>query len=455
MKLSHLKQILNYLQNFTKISAIHRVSDTIIKIVFDRDDDIYFDMQRSNSSIFKCKSYARSKVYNAPFDVVLAKRFNRANIQHVELLNDDKILIFKTSIASAYKEEVTYLQIEFTGKYTNIIILDENNIVLEALRHVDLFSSFREVRVGQKLLDIPNAPFKAKDYPIENVEEFLYEVYEKQQNQKLSSLKKQKISLLNKKLQRLQKLYSSLDDENKLQEFSQEQQHYGNLVLAQMHEIKPYVKTLELKDYDGTNVDIKLEKTYSSASQIADSFFTTSKKAKQKAKYLHIEKESLSSKIEHLKHFINIVQEAEDVAKISLLFPKKIQGKKVKHNDSIETFWIEGYKIQLGKNEKGNIELLQSAKAKDIWIHMKDRPSSHVIIKTDKQNLPMNIIESAARLCVDFTMFQKDKFLVDYTPRREVKIQDGANVLYNKYKTIEIDTRTKDDESRQGRSFSD
>lgn len=65
----------------------------------------------------------------------------------------------------------------------------------------------------------------------------------------------------------------------------------------------------------------------------------------------------------------------------------------------------------------------------------------HVIITTDKQNIPMHIIESAARLCIDFTMFEKDRYLVDYTPRREVTIQSGANVLYNKYKTIEIDTR--------------
>jgi predicted ribosome quality control (RQC) complex YloA/Tae2 family protein len=72
---------------------------------------------------------------------------------------------------------------------------------------------------------------------------------------------------------------------------------------------------------------------------------------------------------------------------------------------------------------------------------MKDRPSAHVIITTDKQNLPMHIIESAARLCVDFSTTAKDKFLVDYTPRREVTIQHGANVLYNKYKTIEVDTR--------------
>jgi len=80
-------------------------------------------------------------------------------------------------------------------------------------------------------------------------------------------------------------------------------------------------------------------------------------------------------------------------------------------------------------------------KAKDIWLHMKERPSAHVIITTDKQNVPERVIKGAARLCVDFTMFEKDRYLVDYTPRREVSVQERANVLYNKYKTIEIDTR--------------
>jgi len=442
MKLSHLKQITQYLKQFKKISAIHRVSDTTLKIVFDKNDNIYFNMQRSNSSIFKCKSYPRSKVYNAPFDVVVAKRFNRSNILGIELLNSDKIIRFKTSIASAYKEEMTYLQIEFTGKYTNIIILDEQNIVLEALRHVDLFSSFREVRSGQKLLDVPPAPFVAKEYPLEDVEDFLYGVYEKEQSSRLDSLKTQKISLLNKKLKKLQKLYNSLDDEKSLEKEAIESEHYGNLVLSNIHNIKPYAKSLELDDYDGTKVSIQLPKAYPTAFMISDMFFTKSKKAKQRAKHLHIEEESLSSKIEHIKLFINTVEDAKDTSKIELLFPKKVQNKKVKVNDSIEIFWIEGYKVQLGKNEKGNVEVLKNARAKDIWLHLRDQPSTHVIITTDKQNLPMHIIESAARLCVDFTTPQKDKFLVDYTPRREVTIQSGANVLYNKYKTIEVDTRS-------------
>ena len=442
MKLSHLKQILKYLQNFKKISAIYRVSDTTMKIVFDKNDAIYFNMQRSNSSIFKCHEYPRSKVYNAPFDVILSRRFNRSNISDISLLNDDKIIRLKTSISSAYKEETTYLQIEFTGKYTNIIILDEDNIVLEALRHVDLFSSFREVRVGQKLLDVPNAPFVAKEYPLDNVKEFLYGVYEKEQENRLENLKKQKIALLNKKLKKLKKLYDKLDDEATLLDEALQSEHYGNLVLSNIHNIKPYATSLKLHDYDGKEITIKLDKAYQSAYLISNMFFTKSKKAKQKAKHLHIEEKSISSKIEHIKLFIHTVERAKDTSKIELLFPKRVQNKKIKVNDSIEIFWVEGYKVQLGKNEKGNIELLKKARAKDVWIHLKDRPSAHVIITTDKQNLPLNIIQSAARLCIDFTTTAQDRFLVDYTPRREVTIQNGANVLYNKYKTIEIDTRS-------------
>jgi predicted ribosome quality control (RQC) complex YloA/Tae2 family protein len=441
MKLSHLKQIKDYFKNFKKISAIHRVSDTTIKVVFDKNDDIYFNMQRSNSSIFKCASYSRSKVYNAPFDVVLSKRFIRASVEDIALINDDKIIRFKTTIASAYKEEVTYLQFEFTGKYTNVIILDAQMTVIEALRHIDLYSSFREVRVGQKLLDVPAAPYVAKEYPLEDIDGFLYSVYEKEQSQKLSGLKKQKISFLEKKLKKLNKLYKNLEDEQQLKDEVERFSLYGNLVLSNLHNIKPYSKVLYLRDYEDKDIKVEIDKDFSSAHMISDYFFTKSKKAKQKASNLHIQKASLHSKIKHTELFIHTVQDAQDSSKIEMLFPKKIKTKKVKVDDSVETFYVEGYKIQLGKNERGNITLLGSARARDIWLHLKDAPSTHVIITTDKQNVPMGIIESAARLCVDFTSTSKDRYLVDYTPRREVTIQSGANVLYNKYKTIEVDTR--------------
>jgi len=438
MKLSHLKQLIDYFKKFQKISAIYRVSDTIIKVAFDRDDEIYFDMQRSNSAIFTVNSYTRSKVYNAPFDVVLSKRFSRCEVEDVFLLGDDKILRFTTLQKGAYKEIRTYLQFEFTGKYTNVIILDEDEVVLEALRHIDLFSSFREVRVGQKLLPPPTAPFVAKEYPLEDLKKFLEETYQERMNSRLKVLKEQKSALLEKKLTRLKKLYGALDDEKILKKEAEKNEYLGNLILANLHLIKPYQKHLYVKDFEGNDVEIKIDSLFGAPADIAKYFFKTSKKLKQKSKNLHIERASLLEKMEFLKHFIQTVQSAVDIFKIELLFPAKKQEKKVRQSESIEQFFIDGYKVMIGKSEKGNIELLQKAKAKDTWLHLKDRPSAHVIIVSDKQNLPHDIIYEAAKLCAEFSVYEKGRYLVDYTPRREVKMQEGANVLYNKYNTIEV-----------------
>lgn len=441
MRLSHLKQLIRYFKDFSKISAIYRIDDTVVKVVFDKDEAVCFDMTRGNSAIYTSPQSVRAKIYNAPFDVVLAKRFNRCRIKDVSLVEGDKILRFSTVMTGAYKEILTYLQFEFTGKYTNVIILDQKEIVLEALRHVDIFSSYREVQVGVKLRPVQQPPYMAKEYPIDDIKTFLRDTYEQRNKQRLASLKKQKLALLQKKLDRLQKLYDSLADEKELESQAAKSNLYGNLVLANIHLIKPYEKCLHVKDYDGCDVEIMLDQMFASAPDIARHFFKISKKARQKLQKLHIERSSLKQKMEFLRHYIHTVTKAGSVLEINLLFPEKKQKKKLKQNESIEQFVVNGYKVMLGKSEKGNIELLKQARAKDIWLHLKDRPSAHVIIKTDKQSLPKDIIYEAAKLCVNFSVFEKGRYLVDYTNRREVKVQEGAHVLYNKYQTIEVDTK--------------
>ena len=88
--------------------------------------------------------------------------------------------------------------------------MNDSTAAWRSATQVDLFSSFREVRVGQVLLDVPQAPFVAKEYPLEDVEKFLYDEYAKDVQNKLSSLKKQKVSFLNKKLKKLEKLYPDI-----------------------------------------------------------------------------------------------------------------------------------------------------------------------------------------------------------------------------------------------------
>lgn len=438
MRFSYLKQIIGYMQPLTHIVAAYRVNDTTLKLVFNRENSWNFEMQRGNSAITIGDIPNRGKIYQAPFDVLLAKRLNRSTIQSVTLHNNDKIIRIVVSTSGSYKSETTILQLEFTGKHTNVILMDKDEIVLEALRHIDEDLSTRSVRVGQKLGEIPLPSYEPQEYPLSDVRQYLLDEFARRSNAKLEQLKNEKKALLHKRLSQLQKHLAALDEEASLMEESEKAQYAGHLILANLDLVKPYEKTVELNDFDGTPKRLELPSGCTTAAGCAESFFKRSKKAKQKAIGLHQERNNLEAKIRHLELFIQTVAEASTPEEIALLFPQKAAGTKQKHSDMIAEFWIEGVKVSLGKSEKGNIELLRNAKARDIWMHLKDRPSAHVVITTDKQQLPERLLEAAAKLCVDFSVFEKGRYLVDYTPRREVKIQEGANVLYTDYKTLSI-----------------
>ena len=173
--------------------------------------------------------------------------------------------------------------------------------------------------------------------------------------------------------------------------------------------------------------------------RLSDYFFNLSKRAKNKAKNIHIEKENLLSKKSFYENIAYALQNAKSPYELELLVPKrgKSQRKKAKLKDG-ELFWIDDYKVMVGRNSKENQKLLSLAKSNDIWMHIRDVPSSHVIIRTDKQNLPDSLIQAAARLCVDFSVKNPGDYEVDYTKRKFVKVQEGSNVLYNKYNTIKV-----------------
>ena len=110
MKLNELLKVTQYLQKYKSITSIGRVDDTIIKIVFDKGEVLFFDMRRGDSHIFKKKDYKRAKLFQAPFDVVLYKRFNRSHINSFEVVKGNRILRLHVSANSSYKAQSTILQ---------------------------------------------------------------------------------------------------------------------------------------------------------------------------------------------------------------------------------------------------------------------------------------------------------------------------------------------------------
>jgi predicted ribosome quality control (RQC) complex YloA/Tae2 family protein len=440
MKYSHLLQIVNEMQRFNQIGTIYRQNDTQISIEFHRNNIWTFDMSKNNSQIFCAPKSIQTKSYQAPFDVLLSKHFTRSTLQSVTLHNNDKIIRIIATQSGSYKSQTSILQFEFTGKHTNVIIMDSNEIVLEALRHIDENTSVRCVKVGQILENPPKATFVPKEYPLQSVEDFLHSTYVEYAASALSKLKHEKSILLSKRIAQYQLHLDALHDEQELFDQAAHAQNIGHILLANLHRIRGYETSLKLEDFEGKLVTITPPSNSANGSDMANYFFKLSKKLKQKGMGQFQERRNLNDKIHYLQLFTHTIQTATAPDEIHLLFPQKTSKNKAKAKTSegIDEFWIEGNKVSLGKSEKGNIELLRRSRARDIWLHLKDRPSAHVVITTDKQELPARILQAAAKLCVDFSVFEKGSYLVDYTPRREVRIQEGANVLYTKYTTLSV-----------------
>jgi predicted ribosome quality control (RQC) complex YloA/Tae2 family protein len=439
MKHYVLHSISKYISDFIAIKYIKRVSNNTIMIEFNSKEIIYFDLSKGSSTIYKKTEHISAiKDYIAPFDVVLKKRFSNSKIDKVYLKNNDKILAIDVVSKSSYKREITTILMEFTGSYTNIIIVDENMVVLEALRHIDEQKSSRVVEVGRVLEDLPKKDFEFKSGDIDCVEGYLYGEYIQKEQKQLKSLKSSKLKILSKQINSISNILDRLEDENELKSLANQTYQEATIILNNIHQIKPYQESFDTYDYDGNSISIKLDGV-SNVALYANNLFKKAKRYKQKAKNLHIERDNLIQKLEFLNRLKRLSQEASSVDKLEFLLPKRQKNQtKTKKAKPYQEFFIDGYKIMVGRDERENIYLLQNSKASDFWFHIKDKNSCHVIVKNTKKTIPQKIIELSAKLCVEFSSDFGGRFEVDYTQRRNIKIQNRANVLYNPYSTVVV-----------------
>ena len=439
MKHYELKAITHHLKNFTYISRARRVENNTIELIFDRNNSYFFHMTRGESFIYKHDSIRPLQGYNAPFDTLLHSLISASKIVDINVHNGDRIIRFTLAPKSSYKEKLVVLQFEFTGRHTNAILIDENEVVIEALRHIDADSSFRVIRPGVELQAIP--PYERKEEKteeIEDINEYLAQKYFAFEAKRINGLKKQKLLSVAKRKEKLQRLLEKLSNPTTLAIDEKKYQNYGNIVLANLYQIKAYDTKLNAYDFEGSEITITLPKD-TVPNRMSEHFFNQAKKSRKKAKSVHIEEENLSTKVNFYANMYHAIEQAKDSHELDLLVPKRAKARRKKEKiKECELFWIDDHKVLIGRNSKENQAILKLAKSNDIWMHIKDIPSSHLIIKTDKQNLPDSVIAKAAKLCVDFSLSQAGDYDVDYCKRRFVKIQEGSSVEYDKYKTIRV-----------------
>ncbi len=114
-----------------------------------------------------------------------------------------------------------------------------------------------------------------------------------------------------------------------------------------------------------------------------------------------------------------------------------------KLSEPLKYISCDGYEILVGRNNKQNDMLtLKTAKASDIWLHVKDIAGSHVIIRTNGSQLSEETIFEAAQLAAYHSKGRESSNVpVDYTAVKYVKKPAGAKpgmVIFTNNKTLYI-----------------
>lgn len=104
---------------------------------------------------------------------------------------------------------------------------------------------------------------------------------------------------------------------------------------------------------------------------------------------------------------------------------------------------VDGITILIGRNNRQNDWVtFKQARPDDIWLHTKDIPGSHVIIRLSEPEVPEKVLHIAAQCAAWFSKARTSSSVpVDYTRRRNVKKPSGAQpgfVTYEHQRTLHI-----------------
>ena len=164
-------------------------------------------------------------------------------------------------------------------------------------------------------------------------------------------------------------------------------------------------------------------------------------KAREEAEYLesvivNIEMAKTPSELDEIK------EELIDAGVIKSTFTKKKGAKKAKMSPPLEYGYM-GYTIYSGRNNVQNDYItLKLGRANDLWLHAKNIPGCHVLIKNQGEEFPLKVIEAAAIIAATNSKgAASGKVEVDYCPVSHVKKPNGAKagmVIYEGYSTAVV-----------------
>lgn len=282
----------------------------------------------------------------------------------------------------------------------------------------------------------------------------LDEFYQYQSNQDWVKQKSSQIERViknehNKLTKKIVKLKKQLDQAKN----SEGYRIRGEILNANLAQVKPGMSQIELPNYYDNNKPIKIKlDTALSPARNGQKYFTRYKKLRDSIKHV---KEQISIAQTNLNYFDTIQTaidnaEPQDIDQITdeltsqgyLKKPQKPKRKKKITEKNLNKFRISsGKTVLVGKNNLQNDWLtLKKANKTDIWFHVKNIPGSHVILQSSEAT--DEDIKETAEIAAYFSKAKNSAHVqVDYVTDKRVKKPNGAKpgfVIYTGQNSIEV-----------------
>ncbi len=228
---------------------------------------------------------------------------------------------------------------------------------------------------------------------------------------------------------------------------------YGELIMANSYHLTKGMASCKIPNFYESNKYIEIElDSLLTPIENSQKYFAKYQKAKKAVGHIT---EQIKLSIQELIYFETLYEQIQNATLNDALEIRQelVEGRYLKRSRSIkqkknkkplyETFIVDDTEILVGKNNLQNDYLTHKLASKnDTWLHAKDMPGSHVIIRSDNE-LSENVLRTAAQLAAYYSKGKLSSSVpIDYTKIKYVKKISGAKpgfVTYDSQKTIYID----------------
>lgn len=258
--------------------------------------------------------------------------------------------------------------------------------------------------------------------------------------------------LLKSELERNQLKRKRLLEDLKATERSNELQKYGELLTTYLFQLEKGMNVAHVVDYydeEGAMIDIPLD-PLKTPNENAQRYYKKYNKLKVAKVEVQKQIELNETEIDYLETLVaqldvasprDIVEIREELAEGGYIRQKR-QKKKQTAKVALEGYTSStGIEFFVGKNNTQNDYLtFKFARRDEIWLHVKDIPGSHVIIRSSEPD-ETTLLE-AATVAAYFSKARASSGVpVDYTKARHVKKPSGAKpgfVIYTDQQTVYV-----------------